>query len=355
MTGYARRVHRKRRWWGWILLTIFLIGGVAFFWHDPNARPEVALDPSAYGRFDRGDNALWIRRVWIHGGDDGADPARLAGELRALGVRRIYPFLGPMDQTGWPGWRDGDVIRRYEPARAQRFFEAMHRAAPEVRVIPWTGGNLNEHVYLHDTRLNDAFADHAARLISLGANGIHVNVEPLPDGTEAYLAFLRQLREAIGSDAILSVAAYPPASPLHPFEEVHWSVAFTREVCEIADELAVMSYDTGLRSPGAYEALMADWTRDLLRSMPTRDDGGCDVLMGVPTYEDDEPYHRPDVENAGHALRGILFGLSREDLPRPLTGVAIYASWTTDPAEWETYERLWRGRATSGARVHDGP
>lgn len=339
-----------------MLFAIFLVAGVAFFWHDPNARPEVALEPAVHGRFDRGDNALWMRRFWIHGGAEAdTDPARLATELRALGVRRVYPFLGPMDDRGWPGWRDGDRIRRYEPARARRFFEAMHAAAPEVRVIPWTGGNLTEDVHLHDTRLNAAFAEHAARLVLMGAAGVHLNIEPLPDGTEAYLELLRQVREAIGPDAVLSVAAYPPTTPLHPFEEVHWSLEFTREVCGIADELAVMSYDTGLRSPGAYEALMADWTRDLLRTLPTREDGGCDVLMGVPSYEDDALYHRPDVENVQHALRGILFGLSREELPRPLTGVAIYASWTTDAAEWGTYERMWRGRAPSGAVAHDGP
>ena len=28
-------------------------------------------------------------------------------------------------------------------------------------------------------------------------------------------------------------------------------------------------------------------------------------------------------------------------------GVALYAEWTTDAHEWETYERLWRGRAIS--------
>lgn len=340
-----------------------MLGAGALIWRfgrEPYTAPEVSLEEGIEGRFDRGDNALWMRRHWIHGpGGYGAgeprDLRRLARELSALGVRRIYPFVGPMDETGWPGWRDEGRIRRYEAERAQRFFAAMSEAAPEVTILPWTGGNLGQDVRLHDEVLRARFAEHAARLVALGAHGIHVNVEPLPDGTEGYLDLLRALREAIGPSAILSVAAYPPTTPLHPFRDIHWSLEYARRVCMIADELAVMSYDTALESTGAYERLVAEWTRDLLATLPTHADGGCELRMGVPTYEDDELYHRPDVETAEHALRGILHALASDDAPRPLEGVAIYASWTTDAAEWATYERLWRGRAPSGATVTEAP
>ena len=62
-----------------------------------------ASSPKA-GEFDRGDNAIWLRRHWMHEGPTQAEIAALVESLRARGIRRIYPFLGPMDRDGWPGW-----------------------------------------------------------------------------------------------------------------------------------------------------------------------------------------------------------------------------------------------------------
>lgn len=41
------------------------------------------------------------------------------------------------------------------------------------------------------------------------------------------------------------------------------------------------------------------------------------------------------------ALRGVRLALA--GLPPDRLGVAIYARWTTDDAEWATYRQLWRG------------
>ncbi len=299
-------------------------------------RPET----SPRGAFDRGDNGLWMRRHWIHGGIADPERASLAAALEARGIGRIYPFLGPMDADGTPGWRDRGVIRHYDPARAGAFFAEMQRLAPGVKVIPWTGGNLRQDVRLDDARLRAAFATHMKAIVDLGADGVQLNVEPLPDGTRAYLDFLREVKAAIGPDKILSVAAYPPATDLHPFPDVHWSLAFTAEVCAIADEMAFMAYDTALPDPRLYEGLVADWTSDLARTLPDH----CHWSIGVPAYEDDEPWHRPGVETISHGIAGVRRGLARLDaVPATFTGIAVYASWTTDAEEWATFDREWRG------------
>jgi len=64
-------------------------------------RPAQAAEVKP-GAFDRGDNALWMRRHWMHEGPTAAEIAALVESLRARGIRRIYPFLGPMDRAGWP-------------------------------------------------------------------------------------------------------------------------------------------------------------------------------------------------------------------------------------------------------------
>ena len=78
--------------------------------------------------------------------------AALADSLRARGIKRIYPFLGPIDREGWPGWRSKAAFVRYDPGRAARFLAEFHRIAPEIRVMPWTGELLDRDVNLKDER-----------------------------------------------------------------------------------------------------------------------------------------------------------------------------------------------------------
>ncbi|MFH1468954.1 MAG: hypothetical protein ABIO70_31500 [Pseudomonadota bacterium] len=294
------------------------------------------------------DNGLWMRRHWLHG-EEHAPVPDLVAALRAHGIRRIYPFLGPMDPDGWPGWRDAGRIRHYDPAVAGAFLHAMGVEAPEIKVLPWTGGNLDQDVHLADAHQRAAYAAHMRQLVAMGAAGVHLNVEPMPPDTPGYLELLRAVKAAIGPDAILSVAAYPPKTPLHPFEDVHWSLDYTREVCEVADDLVVMAYDTGLPVAAPYEAQVARWTRDLAATLPP---GACTWSVGLPAYEDDVPWHRPDVETLAHGIAGLRAGLPGET-PAGFTGAAIYASWTVDQAEWDTWDRDWRGQEPAGLAVPD--
>ncbi len=300
-----------------------------------------ALEPKGPA-LDKRDNGLWMRRHWLHEDTTPAEIAALVENLRARGIKRIYPFLGPPDGEGWPGWRSKAGIVRYSPARVAVFFEEMHRIAPEIRVLPWSGGVLDGDVNLKDESKRRAFVEHAKRLVALGAGGIHLNIEPLPSGNADYLALLREVKAAIG-DRTLSVAAYPPPTPLQPVEDVHWRPPFMRDVCATADELAVMAYNTGETSAPAFKKLAAEWTRDLGAALRLPKGGGCEWLMGVPAYDDDKDYHRPDVETIENSLKGIIAGLMAAGEPENFRGVAIYASFTMDERKWAVYDRLWRG------------
>jgi hypothetical protein len=291
--------------------------------------------------FDKGDNGLWMRRHWLHEDTTPAEIAALVENLKVRGVRRIYPFLGPPDREGWPDWRSKAGIVRYTPERAGAFLKEIHRIAPEIRVLPWSGGVLNRDVNLRDEAQRRAFAEHAKRLVALGADGVHLNIEPLPSGTAEYLALLREVKAAIG-ERTLSVAAYPPPTPLQPVEDVHWELPFMRDVCREADELAVMAYDTGVTSARVFENLIAQWTRELAATLPPPQAGGCEWLMGVSAYDDDMVYHRPEVETIEHSLNGVVAGLRTVAAPEHFRGVAIYASFTTDERKWAIYDRLWR-------------
>jgi hypothetical protein len=217
--------------------------------------------PPQAGEFNRGDNAIWLRRHWMHEAPEPTEIAALVESLRARGIRRIYPFLGPMDRDGWPGWRSNAGPVRYVPERAGAFLAEIKRIAPDIRVIPWTGGNLHSDVRLEDEAQRHAFAEHARRLVALGADGVHLNVEPLPSRTPGFLELLRDVKAAMG-DRTLSIAAYPPPTALHPFPDVHWELPFLRDVCMNANELAVIRH--GAEFSATFAKLISTVTRELI-------------------------------------------------------------------------------------------
>lgn len=302
---------------------------------------------------DRDENGLWMRRVWLHEPRTEAQVAALVHNLRQRGIGQIYPFLGPLGAEGRPGWRDGETVRSYDPAIARAFFAAVHAADPSVVVLPWSGGVNPRDVPLDDPAFRARFAAAMAEIVTLGADGVQINVEPMPTGNKDYLLQLDAVRAAIGPAAVLSIAAYPPTTPLHDFPDVHWDLPYLAEVCRRADELAIMAYDTALTDRDSYAGLVRDWTLQLAEALPSPEAGGCAWRLGLPAYEDDEAWHRPEVETLEVALRGLRQAMLQRNMPVGFRGVALYASWTLDAAEWAVYDRDWRGIAPVDAALID--
>jgi hypothetical protein len=320
-----------------------VLGGLALAWllWSPG---ETVTD----GRHDRGTNGLWMQHGWL--GDDGwyarhtrpdnrverdalqarlRDPRHLAAtaaHLRRHGVRDLFPHLCPADPRG--------PIPPVDDAQTERFLDAFEG----FRVLPWVGGVLDRHVHLRDPGWRARFVASAAALLAAHPRlaGVHLNVEPCPSGTPELLTLLEELRAALPPGKLVSLAAYPPPSVLHPHEDVHWDEDYRRAVAARSDQLAVMLYDTALGSRKLYAWLLARWTGEVLAAA-----GDTPVLLGLPAYDDaGVGYHDPDVENLETALRGIHAGLSAH---APLTaayqGVALYADWELTDDEWETLRR----------------
>lgn len=144
------------------------------------------------------------------------------------------------------------------------------------------------------------------------------------------------MRRALPPGKILSVAAYPPPTWMHPYPDVHWDGSYFREVSRRTDQMAVMMYDTGLSYQKFYRNLMRSWTQEVL-------DGSdhAEILLGLPAYDDaGAGYHDPKVENLENAMLGIHAALNRYDpLPARYQGVALYSEWEMDDAEWDYFEK----------------
>ncbi len=291
------------------------------------------------GSHDLARNGLWIGHGWL--GDDGwfqrndkiekcdhfRSPEAIAAlytTLRGHHITDVYPHLCPANRDG--------TLPGVDSAQAHRLLDGL----PGIRILPWIGGIDGRTVRLHDPAWRASFARSAAELIErYPFAGIHLNIEPCPSGDEEFLTLLDELRAALPKGALISVAAYPPPTILHPFRNVHWGEDYYRKVSMRSDQMAVMMYDTALRSEKLYIHLMRRWTRDTLAWSSSKE-----LLLGLPTYEDaGARYHVPRVENLRNALLGIHAGLlDLGTLPAHYQGVAIYCLWETDDDEWRYFE-----------------
>jgi hypothetical protein len=181
-----------------------------------------------------------------------------------------------------------------------------------------------------------------------GFDGVHLNIEPVQSGDPALGLLLGEVRAELPPDRLISYAAQklrPWWLPgLRGVRSRYWTLDALRDIAPLVDQLAVMMYDTGLPSRGAYQRAIARNAAAFL-SLQDASTGLPEVLIGVPTYEEPRWYHRPRVENLRTSL-GVLSRLrARWGLGEDRRwGVCLYGNWTTDDAEWAAYRRLWLSR-----------
>lgn len=326
---------QPRRWRVRIIAGGLSLALLAFWGWTPGAAP-------GDGRHDLRRNALWLQHGWL--GDDAwfqrqgrqaqipdfRSPARLKALTHSLHQRHIqdiYPHLCPSSAAG--------DIAPWDPEQMERLLDHSQG----LRVMPWIGGVWGHQARPEDPTWRRAFVASAARLLAQHPRlaGVHVNIEPIPSQSQGFLALLEELRAALPGGKLISVSAHPPALP---WSTKHgWSQDDYRQVARRADQVVAMTYNSGLVHEKLYTRLMEGWTHDVLEA--TRGQG-AQVLLGVPTYEDEGWHHRAQAEHMGSALRGIHAGLLRQGaLPEHYQGAAVYSEWVTDEQEWSTWRELW--------------
>jgi hypothetical protein len=237
------------------------------------------------GRNDLRSNGIWIQHGWL--GDDQwllrnkknktvfrdqENIQALADLLDRHGILYVYPHVSPSD----PGGR----IAAVDPAQTERFLDRFDK----FKVIPWVGGVFHKQCFPESPQWRANFISSSVKLLKEHARlaGLHINIEPMPSGNKDFLILLQELRQAMPKEKILSIAAYPPSTVLHPFPDVHWDREYFQQVSKISDQMVVMMYDTGLKLPKVYQWLMSQWTRDVLAWAED-----SKLLLGIPVYDDE--------------------------------------------------------------------
>jgi hypothetical protein len=319
-----------------LVLAVAGTAGLAYFAWAP-------LEDAAPHPFNHDRNAVWLEHRWLERRHADAEMEALLARLRARGIGYAYPHVIPFDAAGRLPPHDREQMRA--------FLAAARRVAPELRVLPWIGGLRKGYkrqrpgtVELADLTQRQRIVAEARGLVDEGFDGVHLNVEPVDDGNDEFLALLRALRTAVGPDHVLSIAAIRPAPvglPRAP--NFAWSPGYYARVSATVDQIVIMAYDTALPTPSLYRRYVRWAARSVAGAL---DASGSEarVLMGIPTYEPFGFMHRRGVESPENALVGVVAGLRGLGAGGTFEGVALYAEWTTDAAEWAVYERLWRNR-----------
>jgi hypothetical protein len=133
-----------------------------------------------------------------------------------------------------------------------------------------------------------------------------------------------------------------PERPLPVLTLIGWSGGYVRELARRVDQLALMTYDSGLGD----ERLYWQWSRfQAIQASRVVEGLPVELYLGVPVSKERAVMHNPDVENVRSGIEGLVAGLNdAEARPGQVTGVAIYPHWEADADDWAMYEKLWLGR-----------
>ncbi len=320
-----------------ILFAVVLVALVAYLAYAPagDALPHP---------FNHDRNAVWLEHRWLEKAQPPERTETLFAGLRERGISYAFPHLIPFGPDGQLPPHSRDQMRS--------FLAAARREAPEMKVLPWVGGVRAGYrrtrpgtVKLDDLGQRQRIVAECRGLVDEGFDGIHLNIEPVNDGNVDFLALLRSLRTAVGKDRVLSVSAIRPAPfalPMAP--NFVWSTDYYARVAALVDQVVIMAYDTALPTPALYRRYVA-WAASDVTATLADSRIRARVLMGIPTYPETGLMHRGRVETPENALLGVVAGLRGLGGGGTFEGVALYAEWTTDVAEWAAYERIWRGRS----------
>lgn len=292
--------------------------------------------------FNQDRNAVWLEHRWLEREHGIPELEALFLRLKGHGVQYAFPHVIPFNGAG--------RLPMHSREQMRRFLETARRVAPELKLLPWVGGLRLGYrrtragtLDLADLGQRQRIVAECRGLVDEGFDGIHLNVEPVDDGNVDFLALLRALRSAVGTDHVLSLSAIKPgplAVPLAP--NLFWTSGYYARVAALADQVVIMAYDTGLPRAGLYQRYVA-YAASATTATFAREKSRARLLIGVPTYDEAGLMHRAGVETVENAIRGVIAGLRGLGAGGTFEGIALYAEWTTDEKEWAVYERLWRG------------
>ncbi|MFG1943610.1 hypothetical protein [Nonomuraea sp. NPDC048826] len=280
-----------------------------------------------------GNDALWLGHMWVDGRRDEQDVRVLAERLRTTGVKDLYVHSGPFAFDG-----------RLDPAKhaeAPRFVQWVKRHLPGVRVSAWLGQSVKNGLDLDDPAARRNVLDGVASVMKAGFDGVHYNFEPLGDGDTDFLVLLQETRRhaSLVSTSVPQIEPYPlmrtPTRAVMGHDK-YWSRGYFQEVVSRVDQVAIMTYDSGMPLEslyGGYVRRQAELALDLVPESKT-------LLIGAPAYHDHGIPWGDAAESVAAAGQGAKLALSAHGA-RERFGLALYVDFAATEEDWREYEDNW--------------
>jgi hypothetical protein len=294
-------------------------------------------------------NAIWLGTQWTYDNPDQEAVTSLGGRLRDHGVGTAYAWVSLLRPNG--AWSD---TAKFDAVRF--FVQQFKQAAPQTKLFGWLSISATDESganRLGDTKVQQTVADFSQRVINeFGFDGIFLNIVPVADNDENFLVLLRKVRATIGVDRLMGIAVPPDwtpedgSIPLPPriAPGAIWQTSYKQKVALLADQIAVMAFNTGLASSEAYTAWVGYQVTAYARALADLDTS-TQIIIGVPMSANKMPDHDPLVENVPSATNGIRAGLlAAGDSAKYIKGIGLYAEWDMDNEKWSQVKREWLER-----------
>ena len=292
-------------------------------------------------------NGLWLRYYWYAGRHKSSKEWNdMLERLRVNQIKYAYFHVLTTKSDG--------TLKLHKPENAKKITAAVHSGAPQTKVIAWVyvgAAPQNDGVDLSKSDVRATLVKEALWLVDdCGFDGVQWDYEFCGNGDKGLLALLEETRAAFKATDLISVA-----TPMwYPNTLWGWNDNYFREVAARCDQICVMCYDSYMYLPRAYSWLLCQQVVHVTSAVAMANASSkahCVVLFGLPTYEDATLAHRAQSESLANSLRGLNAGLESRDTVRDvIEGIALFADYTTDGAEWKTYADYWLHCTDSAAQ-----
>jgi hypothetical protein len=314
--------------WGGAILTLVVVAIIAI--------TQIVL-PRSDKKESLSDNRTWLEFAWTTAPANSNAVRQLGQRLKENAITRVY-----LEAAAWR--TDGSLL---EGEYAADFAKALRETDPGLKILLWVRMSGDE---IAQAERRAAAVELAGKAVNQwDFDGVQLNGRAVMDGSESYIQLVRDLRGAIGPDALLSLTVPPdrvPSDPNVPADTtaepgLTWGVNYKQRVGLLGlDEIVVMAHASGLEDAAQYEVWVA-YQVEVYAAAMAELDRPPDILIALPTY-DAAPEHDPAVENVPSAARGVKEGIKRAGNEGKLVkGVGLYEYKTTDSLEWALYAESW--------------
>ena len=260
--------------------------------------------------------------------------ARLATRLRNTGIKDVYVHSGPFAMDG-----------RLDPAKypnAGNFVQLVAKELPRSGSSAWLGQKVDRDAWTSTTRKPGRASWTAwPPIMTLGFDGIHYNFEPLDAATPTSST----CSTGPGSSTRLLSTSTPQIEPFLLMRvaasavvdhDKYWSPGYFQQVVARIDQVAVMTYDSGMPLQSLYGGHVVRQAALALDLVPETKS----IFIGAPAYHDHGISWSDAAESVALAAQGAKLALSDHGR-RERFGLALYVDFAATEQDWQEYSAQW--------------